>query len=100
MSASKYLGEFPAPDSEESGYTKDEMALEYLARYSYIDGAHHKTWVLDQVARILLGTPVIVTEAKWESGHSEIRLRTGEPSPEYLEWRGEDFSEDDEGIAP
>lgn len=100
MGASKYLGEFPAPLSEESSYTKDEMAVEYLARYSHIDGDHHKTWLLDQVARILLGTPVIVTEARWESGHSEIRLNTGEPSEEYLEWRGDDFSEDDEGIAP
>jgi hypothetical protein len=96
----KYLGEFPAPESDEAKYSKEEMAIEYIGRYGYIDGAHHKQWVLDQVARILLGTPVIVTEARWSNGESEIRLRTGDPSGEYLEWRGDDFDEDDEGIAP
>lgn len=96
----KYLGEFPAPDSDEANYSKEEMAIEYIGRYGYIDGDHHKQWVLDQVARILMGTPVLVTEARWSDGNSEIRLRTGEPSAEYFEWRGENFDEDDEGIAP
>jgi hypothetical protein len=27
----------------------------YISEYGYIDGAHHKQWVLDQVARSLLG---------------------------------------------
>ncbi len=30
-------------------------ALNVIARFGGIDGAHHKTWVIDQVARCLLG---------------------------------------------
>ena len=30
-------------------------AAELLLRYGQIDGAHHKTWVIDQALRILLG---------------------------------------------
>jgi hypothetical protein len=30
-------------------------ALELLGRYGGIDGDHHKAWVLDQIARILIG---------------------------------------------
>jgi hypothetical protein len=96
----RYLGEFPATDSEESHYKKDQWAVEYLSRYMGIDGAHHKQWLLDQIARILMGTPVIVAEARWDNGQKEIRFITGDPSPEYLKWRGDEWTEDDEGIAP
>lgn len=84
------------------GLSAQELAMEYISMYGYIDGDHHKQWALDQVARILLGTPVVVTEARWSSGHKELRYRTGEPSPEYLEWLGDDDPEDDDvvGIAP
>ena len=95
-----YLGEFLVTDSEESQYTKDQWAVEYLSHYMSIDGAHHKQWLLDQIARILMGTPVIVSEARWDNGHKEIRFTTGEPSQEYLSWRGDEWTEDDEGIAP
>ena len=88
--------------------TGAEAAMVYIARYGGIDGGHHKQWVLDQVARILMGTPVIVTMARWEGGHEEERYRTGEPSPAYKAWvtdmkAGEDGPETygyDEGIAP
>lgn len=30
-------------------------AAELIERFGQIDGAHHKTWVIDQVQRILLG---------------------------------------------
>lgn len=32
-----------------------DEAMGLISRYGYIDGAHHKQWVLDQVARALLG---------------------------------------------
>ena len=48
-----------------AGYTPLDWALWYVKQYGGTDGEHHKIWVLDQVARILNGTPVIVTEAKW-----------------------------------
>lgn len=88
------------------GFGAVEWALEYIGRYGQIDGAHHKQWVLDQVARILKGTPVAVVLARWENGHTEYRFDTGEPSESYLSWvremKGKDEMEYcyDEGIAP
>jgi hypothetical protein len=98
-----YLGETPLKTIGGS-----EAAMIFISRYGGIDGAHHKQWVLDQVARILLGTPVNVTLAKWENGHQEERYHVGEPSAEYTAWvadlrAGEDGPNTydyDEGIAP
>ena len=57
-------------------------ALHWLERYSQIDGEHRKTWVLDQVARILRGTPVIAKLASWENGTVEMRTRSAShPKP-------------------
>lgn len=83
-----YLGEFPVDiaNSQYKDHTPDKWALEWIFRYGQIDGSHHKAWVLDQVAQILHGTPVIVVQAKWEGGHTEYRLNLGPPSEEYLQW--------------
>lgn len=85
-----------------------EAAIIFISRYGGIDGGHHKQWVLDQVARILLGTPVEVRLAKWDNGEEDERYYLGEPSAEYLAWvaaqkAGEDGPNTydyDEGIAP
>lgn len=93
------------------GYTPKDWALNYIGSYGQIDGAHHKLWVLDQIARILHGTPIILTLAKWNNGQQEYRYTTGKPSAEYLAWvemmKGEYDEEDedyeynyDEGCAP
>ena len=84
-----------------------EGALLFMLLYGGIDGAHHKDWVLDQVARILNGAPIIVEEARWENGHKELRYSVGE-SEQYHKWvrdlkDGEDGPESygyDVGIAP
>lgn len=82
-----YKGEIPLPDTfTEASWTKEQWAIQFISSYGGIDGAHHKDWVLDQVSRILHGTPVIATLAQWEGDFEEIRFRTGEPSAEYLEW--------------
>jgi hypothetical protein len=39
-----------------------EGALAIIERYGGIDGEHHKTWVLDQAVRSLLGTPEAYAE--------------------------------------
>ena len=103
-----YLGETDVTD--ESNTDPQFMALQYIMLYGGIDGAHHKDWVLDQVARILNGAPVTVKLAKWDDGTENIRYSVGE-SKQYHEWvktlRGE-WDEDEEcfeygyeeGIAP
>lgn len=101
-----YLGEFDTTIGADK--TPDQWALTYIAAYGGIDGEHHKAWVLDQVARILHGTPVIRKLARWDDGHSELRFHTGKPSQAYLDWvvemkdgeDGPDTYSYDEGIAP
>lgn len=111
----KFLGEFPvdvATHPEYSKYTQADWAMVFVEKYGQIDGSHHKLWVLDQVARILKGTPVIVVQARWENHVTEDRFTVNDPpSKGYTEWvkemRGKyNFDQDeyeyfyDEGIAP
>ncbi len=103
--ASGYLGEF---DVELSGspfenYGPNEWAMYFITNYGGFDGSHHKNWVLDHIARILLGTPVYVREARWESGSREYRVSLGEPSARYHQWVASIISdgfEYDVGIPP
>lgn len=62
---------------------KIEAALELAMRYGGIDGAHHKTWVIDQMVRALTGDGY----AEWVA-----QVKDGEDGPGTYEW--------DEGIAP
>lgn len=80
-------------------YQRIDFIQEWINMYSYIDGSHHKQWLIDQIARISLGTPVIIKLARWENGKEEYRLTLGEPTSEYLEWIGNDI-EEFSGIAP
>jgi hypothetical protein len=99
-----YLGEFPVDiaQSEFDGWWPQDWAMYFIGRYGQIDGDHHKAWVLDQVARILKGSPVRVVEAKWESGESEYRVTVERASAVYEEWVADGFGDADynEGIAP
>jgi len=72
----KYLGEEQIDISKTgfAGYTKEDWAMYFIGSYGQINGAHHKNWVLDQVARILKGTPVIVKIARWSDGNWEYRV--------------------------
>jgi hypothetical protein len=82
-------------------------ALEVAVRYGGIDGAHHKTWVIDQMVRSLTGCPLVkgtATDVRGELyeyeelGESEEYLklvadaRSGEDGPETYDW--------DIGITP
>ena len=84
----KYLGEktVKIEDSPYSKYEKGDWAMYFLERYGQIDGSHHKLWVLDQIARVMHGTPIIIRLAKWDNGQSEYRIETGKPSKEYRGW--------------
>ncbi len=80
----------------------------FLERYGGIDGAHHKDWVLDQIARVMKGSLIVIKVAKWSNGQEEFRINLRDPSKEYLDWviemcDGEDGANTysyDEGIAP
>ena len=100
-----YLGEFDV-DLAKTKYWlwgKEEWAIFWIGMYGQIDGDHHKLWVIDQVMRILQGTKVIVSEARWENGHKEYRfVLTDSPSKVYENFVDQYEKEDDwdTGIAP
>ena len=87
-----------------------DWAMLYIEQFRGIDGSHHEMWLRDQVARILKGTPVKVTLARWSDGTENFRYTTGKPSKEYKKWVKEMLGERDEdgyyeysydqGVAP
>lgn len=99
----KYLGqtEIDIETSEFKDYKLEDFALIWIERYGQIDGDHHKTWVLDQVTRILLGTKVKIYKATWDDGDFEYRFVLDSPSNDYNIWVEEVMGNDyDVGIAP
>jgi hypothetical protein len=83
-----YLGRFAVDikNTPYADYTDKDWAMLFIEKYGQIDGAHHKAWVLDQVARILQGTPVVVEERRWKNGTREYDFDLAEPSKEYKKW--------------
>ena len=84
-----YLGEeeVDIKNTEYAEYSQTDWILLWLSMYSGIDGAHHKQWLLDQIARISLNTKVCLKIAKWENGYKEERFYLGAPSDQYHEWK-------------
>ncbi len=111
-----YLGTIIASqeETEFKDFDRSDWALYFLEKFGGYDGAHHKDWVLDQIARVIKGTPVVIKIAKWSpndkhpEGHQEFRISTGEASEEYVKWvadmksgeDGPDSYDYEEGVAP
>jgi len=98
-----YLGQWPVEVHNHpvySKYVQADWALMYIELYGGIDGEHHKTWLFDQVVRILNGTTMNVTTAKWTNGYTEDRFTLGDPSEEYYVWVNKLGNDYDIGIAP
>jgi len=80
----------------------------WIEMYSGCDGAHHKDWLIDQIARINFGAEIIVSEASWDDGTTELRYKLGDPTEKYLDWvasmkdgeDGPDTYDYNVGIAP
>lgn len=111
----KYLGETIVKQEDVEQFKKfsqSDWAMYFIESYGQIEGSHHKTWVLDQVARILKGIPVIIKLAKWDDGNYEYRVSVSkEQNLEYQKWQLEMLGNYDElegsyeydydqGIAP
>ncbi len=106
-----YLGEtiVDVKETKYKDYTPSDWAMYFIETYGQFDGADHKQWAMDQVARVLKGTKVVIKLASWDNGQSEYRISLGEPSEEYKTWatemlgelfEGEYEYDYDEGIAP
>lgn len=61
-----YLGEviISKQGTEYQDYTPINWVLHWIEMYGYIDGAHHKQWLLDQIVKISLGAPVVIKVAR------------------------------------
>lgn len=70
------------PGDGDSCNERMEEAMSLLLSYGQIDGDHHKAWVIDQVARMLLRN----------YGQVIAACKAGEDGPDTYGW--------DEGIAP
>lgn len=105
-----YLGEtiLNISKTEYATYEQQDWAMLWIEMYSGTDGRHHKNWLIDQIARIIKGTKIIVKVAKWKNGHKEERFSLAEPPKQYWNWveemkDGEDGPNTydyDFGIAP
>jgi hypothetical protein len=60
-----------------------DRAMSVIETFGATEGAHHQAWVIDQVARELLG---------WRYAQWVRRMKEGEDGPETYDWA--------EGIAP
>ena len=80
--------------------SKEERIISLISSYGYIDGAHHKQWVLDQTIRIAMGCPVENKTLKHPDGDYSY-LGMGK-NKRYTDWASgsADVSPWDEGIAP
>lgn len=110
----EYLGETLIEEKDYPDYLigKDNQIMYFIEAYGQFDGGHHKQWVLDQVARIVKGVPIVVKLAKWDDGTEDYRVSTREETTkQYVEWVKEMLGEYDEeeeeytydydtGIAP
>jgi hypothetical protein len=61
-----------------------KRALDIANRYGGYDGGHHKSWVIDQMVRALLGCPDV--EKMGGSGRAKYSYITQGESKEYLDW--------------
>lgn len=72
------------PPPQKRDWERINDALDLARRYSQIDGAHHKAWVIDQMVRALMTEDDYV---RWVA-----EAKAGEDGPDTYGW--------DEGIAP
>lgn len=79
----KILEQEPAPQASTDPVARITLALQFAVSYGQIDGAHHKTWVIDQMVRALTGCPWIQGTAINFRGQPYQYDRQGE-SAEYV----------------
>ena len=69
--------------------SKEERISFLINEYGWIDGAHHKQWILDQVMRIILDCPVIEETSKDSNGNDYVYKSLGK-NLDYEQWADED----------
>ena len=96
-----YLGETPIDIAltEYSDYTPKDWAMLYILKYGAIDGAHHKDWLLDQIARVLNGAVPGLLLRKWSDGQEELQLNELGSTPEYEAFVLQCQDPDEDGIT-
>jgi len=83
--AANYYRHQTSADTARGNALAINAALNMIGQYGGFDGSHHKDWVLDQTARLLIGN--LQSYNKWVAN-----LKTGDDGPETYSYS--------EGIAP
>lgn len=94
-----YLGEtiVEQKDTPYKDFSEKEWVLEFISKYGGISGDEHKSWLIDQIVRILHGNKIIISIARWENGYEEYRIALEENPPvKYNKWV-ESIKSDEEG---
>jgi hypothetical protein len=86
----------PTAGQPDSPQTRIDRALHYASEYGWIDGGHHKQWVIDQMVRALTGCPY----EDRASRDGTYTYQAQGSSPAYTEFLGGDAEDDWAGIAP
>lgn len=82
-------------DTPFKGYTEKDWVLYFIAEYGMDDGAHHKHWLLDQIARIHTGAEIIVTKVvRGETERYDVDVSLAD-TEKYLAWTKEHNFTDD-----
>lgn len=84
----EYLGETILEQgmTKFANHTTNDWIRYWIDGYGSTDGAHHKQWLIDQIAKLTFGTPVIIKLAKWDNGQEEYRITLGKTNDEYNKW--------------
>ncbi len=88
-------------------YKQQDWVLYFIERFGQYSGDHHKTWVLDQIVRILKNCPIEITVIRIDDDTNNYSIRMPIVSEEYVEWANNmkiddsgDEVEYDPGVAP
>jgi hypothetical protein len=88
---SKFISEevVEIKDTPFKDYTIKEWTLYFIGEYGMDDGAHHKHWLLDQIAKINTGNKIIISLIKYTDRKDYYNIEIeDEKTKEYLEWTG------------
>lgn len=66
-------------------YSQIDWAMYFITLYGQLDDVRYKATVIDNVARVLKGSKVVLSLHTWDNGESEYRVELI-PSSEYKDW--------------
>lgn len=100
--------DFKISPEEMSEAERIEAALALASKYGGTDGEHHKMWVIDQMVRVMTGSPIVKSEVHLDphgDGYTFDELGSSLSYEAFVSAQnvgedGQNIHEWDTGIAP